>query len=636
MTPFHRFSCSALLLSVLLPLCASAQTETAPTMPGIVITADRAPTPVEKVTGTVTVVTRREMEQRQLRTVTDVLRSVPGVSVQQSGGPGTQSSVLIRGTNSNHVIVLIDGMILNDPSTPNGAPDFAHLMTENFDRIEIVRGPMSTLYGSGAIGGVINMVTKKGEGRPTGGGYAELGTRLQTSLGAYVRGSVERFNYNISATGLLSPGETSVPPRFTPPGAFSDQDPYQNVTLASRLGFDINDNAQFSWFSRYIGTQLKYDQLGQEDPNAVGFTQQLFNRLQFDGNFFDGHWKPTLGVGYATLWRHDGDSPSAQVPFPLVKASDFNGRRFIADWKNVIDINEMFNFVGGLDYDQQWSYSNSDGTQQWGQANQTGLYGQLRATFFDALTLTAGGRVDWHSLYGSNGTWRVGAAYLLREPDTKFKASYGTAFKAPALNQLYNVGLFCVGNPNLQPETSQGWEAGVEQGMFNGKVRGGITYFKNNINNLIDCVSPFRQYTNIAPQASTEGTETFVQIAFTDWLELHLAYTHTLAFNLTTGAWLVRRPEDVYNVRLTVRPIETVRLGVEMNQVEGRHDIDVITGAPVQPSPYTYLRATASWEVRKDLELYTRAENILDRQYEEPEGFKAPNFQAFFGVKARF
>jgi vitamin B12 transporter len=296
----------------------------------------------------------------------------------------------------------------------------------------------------------------------------------------------------------------------------------------------------------------------------------------------------------------------------------------------------MFNFVGGIDYDRQWSYSNSDGTQQWGDASQTGLYGQLRATFFDSLTLTAGGRIDWHSLYGSNATWRVGAAYLLSATDTKFKASYGTSFKAPSLLQLYNVGTFCVGNPNLQPETSRGWEAGVEQGIFNGKVRGGFTYFKNNISNLIDCVSPFLQYTNVAPQAQTEGTESWVQIAFTDWLDLHVSYTHMLSFNLTTGAWLPRRPEDVASVRVTVRPIETVRLGAELNQVEGRHDLDPINGSPIRPWPYTLLRATASWDIRKDFQLFARAENILNRVYEEPSGFNAPMFQAFFGMKARF
>ena len=342
----------------------AAQTETQTTLPSVVITTDREPIPAEKVTGTVTVITRDEMERRQLRTVTEVLRSVPGVSVQQSGQPGSQTSVFVRGSNSNHVVVLIDGMNFNDPSTPNGAIDFAHLLTDNLDRIEVVRGPMSTLYGSGAIGGVINMVTKKGSGAPTGGGYAEIGSRLQTSAGAYVRGSAGRFNYNISATGLYAQGESVVPPRFTPQGAYVDLDGYRNINIGSRLGFDISDNAQLTWFSRFIDSHVRYDQVGQEDPNAMEYTQQFFNRLQFDGNYFNGLWKPTVGVGYSTVYRHDLDYPSIQVPANFFYSpspnSTFSGRTFTADWKNVIEVSELFNFVGGVDFNRQWAYTNTN------------------------------------------------------------------------------------------------------------------------------------------------------------------------------------------------------------------------------------------------------------------------------------
>ncbi|WP_428661791.1 TonB-dependent receptor plug domain-containing protein [Reyranella sp.] len=645
MMPFRRFLLVASPL--LLPFCASAQTESGitATMPNVVITTDREPVPADKVTGTVTVISRDEIERRQLRTVDEVLRYVPGVSVQQSGGPGTQTSVFVRGSNSNHTVVLVDGMSITDPSTPNASIDFAHFLTDNLDRIEVVRGPMSTLYGSGAIGGVINMVTKKGQGSLSAGGYAELGTRLQTSLGAYATGSVNRFNYNVSASGLYTPGQSAIPPRFIASDGYFDNDAYRNINLAARLGVDITENASLTWFGRYIDTQVKFDNYAlqpdftfapAEDPNATEFTQQFFNRLQFDGNFFGGVWKPTIGVGYSTVYRHALDYPSIQIPFPAPMNSTYNGRQFSADWKNVFTITEQASIVAGIDYSNQWAYSNADTVQQWGQVSQTGLYAQGRVTLFEALTLSAGGRVDFNSLYGSNGTWRVGANYLLSATNTTFKASYGTAFKAPSLNQLYNAGLFCVGNRNLQPETSRGFEVGAEQTMFDGKVKAGVLYFKNNISNLIDCVTPFTQYTNVAPQAQTEGTESFVDIQVTDWLDVHFAYTHTLAFNLTTGAWLVRRPEDVFSVRAAVRPIEGVRLGAELNSVGGRHDLDAVTFTPITPPPYTLLRATAAWDVRKGVELFARAENILDQRYEEPTGFQPPAFQAFFGVKAKF
>ncbi|MBS0521285.1 MAG: TonB-dependent receptor [Proteobacteria bacterium] len=628
----------AAFLSVFLPLAGKvrAQTETAPILPDTVVTADREPTPIDKVTGTVTVITGKEMEERQLRTAPEVLRYVPGVSVQQSGGPGAQTSVFVRGANASQTLTLIDGMNVMDPSTASGAIDLAHFMTENLDRIEVVRGPMSTLYGSAAMGGVINMVTKPGSGPMNGGAFTELGTRLQTTSGGYLRGSDGRFNYNISAAGLYAPGEPVVSPRFWPAnGGFIGNDPYRNVTLASRLGLDLGDNAQLTLFNRYIDTQLKYDQITYYDPNSTEYTQQLFNRLQFNGSFLDDRWKPTIGIGYSNIQRHDLDYPSVQNPSPYTQNAYYNGRRLQGDFKNEFVVSKQVNLLAGIDYDRTWLYSAADNTRSWGTATQTGFYGQGRGTVFEDLTLSLGGRVDVHSQFGTVSTWRAGATYLVRATDTRFKASYGTAFKAPALFELYGAGFSCAGNRNLQPEYSKGYEAGFEQGMFERKVKAGVTYFVNDFSNLIQCPPPYTTLQNIA-NARAKGFEVFVQVSPYRWLDLLFNYTYTHAWNVDSGQPLVRRPQDVFGLRAEVRPWEGVRVGAELQQVSNRYDYNVVTGAIVQPVPYTLVRATVGWIVRKDVELFARAENILDRQYEEPEGFKAPNFQAFFGVKAKF
>ena len=357
-----------------------------------------------------------------------------------------------------------------------------------------------------------------------------------------------------------------------------------------------------------------------------------------------------MGVGYSTVYRHDLDYPSLQVPANFFYSpspnSTFSGRTFTSDRKNVIEVSELFNFVGGVDFNRQWAYTNPNVdhefpqfnpfVENWGAASQTGLYGQVRSTLFSALTLSLGGRMDWQSRYGQVRTWRAGAAYLLSATDTRFKGSYGTAFKAPALLELYSTGQFCAGNPNLQPEYSRGYELGVEQEMFNGKVRGAITYFKNNISNLIQCAPPSFLLLQNVNNAQTEGVEMSVQIDFTSWLDVNVAYTHQLAFNADTGVVLVRRPEDTVSVRAALRPREGMRFGAELNQVSARHDINALTGALMVPSPYTLVRVTAGWDVRKGLELYARIENLLNDKYEEPEGFKPPSIQGFVGVRARF
>ncbi|GEP56494.1 TonB-dependent receptor [Reyranella soli] len=640
MTPFRRF---LLVLSLLSPVSALAQTEPAGTLPTTVVTADRFPTDPDKVTSSYTIVPQEEMQRRQLRTAGEVLKTVPGISVQQSGGPGTQTSVFVRGSNSNHVLVLIDGVTVNDPSTPNGAPDFAHFLTENLEKIEIVRGPMSTMYGSQAIGGVINMVTKAGKGPMNGQAFTELGTRLWSNSGAYVRGSEGRFNYNLTFAGTFTPNDTPVPARFTPNGGYVDIDPYRNLTFAARLGFEINDNTQFNWFGRYIDTKLNYDQVGQEDPNANGYTSQFYTRGEIEGNYFNGRWKPVVGVNYSTITRHDLDYASPQVPFPFTVDALFNGRRLQGDFKNLVTITDQVEVIAGLDYDRQWAYSNTlssvaPGTLAalaWGTMSQTGLYGQLRLNPFEGFNLNVGGRVDFNDIYGSVGTWRAGASYLWAPTNTKVKASYGTAFKAPSLFELFGTGAFCGGNRNIQPEYSRGYEVGVEQGIFDRKVKAGITYFFNTYSNLIQCPPPFTTLQNVA-NAQSEGFESFVQISPLKWFDLYFDYTFTIARNVDANQPLVRRPQDIFNIRAEVRPWENTLFGVGVLQVSNRTDFNATTGAIMNPSPYTLLRFTAQYDVIPAVQLFARAENVLNRVYEEPEGFQAPYFQAFFGVKARF
>ena len=637
MTPIRRYS-SVLLLSSLIALpigAVQAQTEPDVMLPSLVVTPDRVPTDADKVTGTVTVITNKEMQERQLRTATDVLRTVPGISVQQSGGQGTLTSVFVRGSNSNHVLVLIDGVNVSDPSSPNGAVDFAHFLTENLDRIEVVRGPMSTLYGSQAIGGVINMVTKAGKGPMNGAAFTELGTRLQTNSGGYVRGSIGRFDYNLTGAFTYSPNDTIVPARFWPPNGFVDTDPYRNFTVAGRLGFQIDDNTRVNYFGRFIDTQVKYDQVGLEDPNAGGFTQQFFNRLEFEGNYFDGRWKPTIGINYSTTYRHDQDFPSLQNPFPFTQDAYYNGRRLAADFKNQINVTDNLMVLLGVDYERTWAYSNADGALAWGTMAQTGLYAQVKATVLENLTLSLGGRIDLNDTFGTVSTWRAGATYLIRETETRLKASYGTAFKAPSLFELYGAGFFCGGNRNIQPEYSRGWEAGVEQSLFNKKVTVSATYFFNTFNNLIQCPPPFVSLQNVA-NAQSQGFEFVLDAAITSWLDFHFDYTYTLARNVDTDQPLVRRPVSVFNVRAVARPWSNVRLGAGLLQVNERNDFNATTGALMQPAPYSLVRLTASYDVTPSVELFARAENLLNRVYEEPEGFQAPYFQAFFGVKAKF
>ena len=227
---------------------------------------------------------------------------------------------------------------------------------------------------------------------------------------------------------------------------------------------------------------------------------------------------------------------------------------------------------------------------------QTGFYGQARANPFEGLNLNMGGRIDVNGAYGPVSTWRAGASYLSAPTDTKIKASYGTAFKAPSLFELYGAGFFCAGNRNIQPEYSRGYEVGVEQGMFNRKVTAGITYFFNTYNGLIQCPPPFTSLQNVN-NAQSEGFETFVQIRPFSWLDFNFEYTYTDRAQRRRQRAAGAPSAGPFNIRGEVRPWEDMRFGFGVLQVSSRNDFDAVSGAIIQPSPYTLLRFTAAYDV---------------------------------------
>ena len=238
---------------------------------------------------------------------------------------------------------------------------------------------------------------------------------------------------------------------------------------------------------------------------------------------------------------------------------------------------------------------------------QTGFYGQVRGNFIKNLTVTLGGRVDVNDVYGTVSTWRAGATYLFEDTDTRFKGSYGTAFKAPSLFELYGTGLFCGGNVNLRPEYNKGYEFGVVQGLYNKKVSAGLTYFFNNFSNLVQCPPPFTTLQNVA-KAQSEGVEAFLKMQPVNWLDIAADFTYMNAHDQYYTP-LVRRPQNTFSLRTEVRPWDGVRLGMGLSQVSGPYDFSVAPFNPTifQPSPYTLLRLTPSYSVVPNIAPFPRS-----------------------------
>ncbi len=649
MTPFQnrlRIACLVALPAASFP--AVGQQAAPVVLPDTVVAADRVPVPVERVNASVTVITRQDIERRQFRTLTEALGATAGVSPLNSGGPGKTTQVFVRGLNASHTVILVDGVRIADPSGVNGAPNLAHMRLENVERIEVVRGPMSTLYGSDAIAGVINIVTREGLGKPSGELFVEGGSFATFNAGGAVRGSVERLSYSFGFAATTSAGFSATPSQFATPGAPADADGYRNLSLNGRLGFQANDWLKLQWFGRFAAAHSAYDQFLLEDVNTVEDHRHWSQRVQADLDLLDGRWKTTLALSYAETWRRDTDGTDAFNGVPFAPLSTNEGRSLQMEWKNSLTLTDKLGFVFGFDSRRDaiagtnmYNFG-SPSTSVDASTFTVGGYGNLRFSPLDGLSLTVGGRIENHSAFGTAATFRTGAAYTLKETGTTVRASVGTAFKAPSLDQLYfdfpGFGFFA--NPNLKPERSLGYEAGVEQTLLSNRVKFGLTGFYNEVSDMIVVSScgAFCSTLANAAQARTQGFETFVQVSPVESVTLRVDYTFTDAQDLTNGRELTGRPRHQIGASASWRPIPAVRLGAEVSHRAGRREFDFTApGTPlVQPAEYTLVRLTASYDVIENVTLFGRIENLGDSRHQEPLGFAQPGITGYGGLRLSF
>jgi vitamin B12 transporter len=635
-----RFSGSA-LAAMLFTAPALAQPAL---LPETVVTADRVAVPAALVSASVTVITREEIERRQYRTLNEALRNVPSTTVVQSGGPGKSTSVFIRGGNANQTLLLIDGVRAGDPSQVNGAPNFAHFLLDNVDRIEVVRGPMSTLYGSDAIGGVVNLITRKGSGPLKAVAFGELGSYGTFSMGGSVQGAEGVFNYNLALQALSTGGFSAVPRRFSP-GIENEDDGYWNVSFNGRLGLDLADNFQLSLFSRVNAARNDYDAFLSEDPNLRERQRQVSQRLQADWQLFDGQWKQTFAVSFLQVNRRDTDGFDPINFTPFAPDAKNRGRRWQFDWQNDLRVSDQVGVVFGVDAYRDSLKARStfnfgfpaNNVDEW--ARTIGGYVNVRWTPNEALSLTAGARLEDHDAFGTAATWRLGGTYSFKDTGTRLRAAFGTAFKAPSLDQLYldfpAFGFFA--NPDLKPERSIGGEVGVDQALWNGKAKVGLTLFRNDIRDLIvsaSCGIGCTTLTN-AGKARNQGIETYAEMRPWETVSFRVDYTYLHARDRVTGAPLVRRPRHAVDVAASWTPLPGWQIGAELTHRGGRTDRDFaqFPSPIVDLEAYRTVRVTTSYDVTPGVRLFGRVENLTDKRYDDPLGFRTPGLSAFAGVR---
>src|SRR5438067_331815 len=394
---------------------------------GIVVSATRIETPVNQIGSSVTLISAEEIERNQRRTLPDVLQTVPGLNIVQTGGPGGKTSVFMRGSNSNHTKVLIDGIDANDPSQ-DGVFDFGQVLTSDIAQVEVLRGPQSSLYGSDAIGGVVNIVTKPGEGPPQFRGMLEGGSFGTFNQSARLSGSASRFNYAFNVAHFLTDDTPVTPLDLLPSGRKRINDSYENTTLSTKLGVNVTDTVSLSAVARYTESTLFFTgedfsffpsvpAAAQSEQNA----RQLFARGDARLTLFDGVLKNRFGVGY-TNYRTTIQEPDTGFGLPPENIN--HGDRLKFDWEGNIEFAKgQVLVLGAEDYEDRLIDSPISAEND----NAAGFV-ELQSEVLPRLFIAASVRHDDNERFGDKTTWRIAPAYLVPQTNTKLKASYGTGF----------------------------------------------------------------------------------------------------------------------------------------------------------------------------------------------------------------
>ena len=611
---------------LLLTISAGAQAgeDTVP-LETMVITANRTETKEKEVGSSLTVITADEIQKRQVFTVAEALRLVPGIDVINSGGLGRQTNVFTRGAGSGQTLVLVDMVEMNDPSSPNGAFDFANLMVDNIERIEVLRGGESSLYGSDAIGGVINIITKKGKGGPKFSLSGQGGTYNTFKTIGTASGQVKDVNYALSASETQSHDFSSAETLWGNP----ERDLYRNTTVDGRFGWDVNKDLDFGASVRYNDGLTGLDTYQEVEPyapvDALGYTSstsEVYTRGFSHIKLFEGFWEQTFAVAYSntrrqTVWPDDPKTYGYSVE------EISTGTKIKGDWQNVLHLTTKNDLMVGVENEQdQFQNISTNPTAGYNTYNTQGYYLTDRFSLFDRSFTTASVRYTDNSKSGSLATWSITEALLMDEIGMKLKGNYGTGFKVPTLFEIYSPNY---GNTNLVAETSNNWDVGFEQGFFEKRVQFGATYFNNQFNNLIQPGIKFVAE-NIG-KATAQGAETFIQVQPLDVLTLRANYTYDYTRNLDDNTQLVYRPQNKVNFETNYQLTSKINLNLVVIAVGEKPGV-----SHINVPGYAIANLAGSYTVTKNVKLFSRIDNLFNKNYQEAYGFGASGLAGFGGV----
>jgi vitamin B12 transporter len=615
------------------PVVAQVQLE------GFVITASRFPEEAGKVGSALTVLDRADFEAANAENVAEVLEKTPGLTVNQAGGVGGTASVSIRGAEADQTLVLIDGVRINDPGSTGAEFDFAVFSLTNVERIEILRGPQSGLYGSDAIGGVINIVTRKAEGEPQAIVEAEGGSYKTHAERAFASAAKDGVGVSVAASNFRSSGFS----RFS---GSTEDDATRKQSISGRIDYD---DPSAAWgvtltAARYE-REAELDSVGlSSGADTADTIDQILQTASASArlNLLDGQFQSKLTAFFAGSEREFFDDNGADTSPKIGRTSLFEGGSTGLEYQGDLAFREVDKLVFGGRLDHQTGRTTQD-DELLGPRLRYDVKETWRSAFAlysfnptEALNLAVSGRLDEFGAVGTEGTYRLTAAYRFTDIGTKLRASYGTGAKAPTIQQRYEDSGFAIGNPDLRVETSRGFDVGVDQELLDGKLVLSGTYFATKAEDIIiserDSATGRFSFFNL-DAAEIDGVELSAVWQTAAWLTVKGAYTYLDAIDASTGDKLPRRPEHAASLTVIVEPMDGLKLSASGTYVgerfNAREEEDLLDA-------YFRLDASGSYDLGEGAEIYLRAENLLDADYEEITNFATAGRSAYLGLRARF
>ncbi len=595
-------------------------------LPEVVVTANKVTEPLKQTTSEITVITKEDLEKMNVDWVVDALRKLPDVYVKQSGGAGKQASVFLNtSAKSGHILVMIDGIKVNSPTT--GDFDFSSLSVDEIERIEIINGPQSTLYGSEAVAGVINIITKKGKGKPKitlsleGGSYGTYKPAFNLS------GGTNKLNYRVTAFYYKIDG-------FSDYADGKEKDGYKQAFVSGRFGFRPFEKLEFEFSGRYFYHRSELDfgtenglTLYQDDPDYIMRKHHLLisgkAKLEVTPN-----WKQTFTVSRVKEILNTKDPDDVFKYY----SSKITPAIYIVDWQNNFDLADSLFLVTGVEYRKEKGKYESSSSYDEDVENKAVYLNVILKPLHSNIVLNAGARYDNHQTFGKKTTYRVSFLYNLKPYSLRVKGSYGTAFKAPTLNDLFwpDTG-WSKGNPELKPEESWGWIIGAEKDFLKGRATLSLSSFYQKYRNLIEWVEviPWVYQPQNVEKASIKGFKLGLNLLLTPDFKIKTGYTYLDAQNKSTGKYLIYKPDHKLSITGEYR-ISKLLLFVDYTHT-GRRYTD--SDNQNRLKSYSLLNLCATYRLNFNLSFFLRVNNVLNNDYKEVKDYDIPDRSFYAGVR---